>query len=313
MNMQRLGQTTRTLVTALWLPALFMAGVLSSYLLAFHHPAPHHISIAVAAAPTATVRAQDTQLDVAVPGGFTLRPVAGAAGARSAVLHLSAVAAYVPAGSHPLLYGAKADGLALETIVHQTFAAVAARTGGTLVFRELVPTVPGDALGTSPLYLILACVVPAYVMVVTMQRAVGFGLVVAGVVTFIAGGAVAAAASYLVAAYAVHAIPQHPLDLLYLFLLTQAVSLTSYGLVPFSAGSSLASRSRCSSCWACPAAAARSRSRSWCRAFSASCTRSCPWATASTPSAASATSATVGYCGLPRCSAPGSPSASRSS
>ena len=141
----------------------------------------------------------------------------------------------MPAGSHPLLYGAKADGLALETIVHQTFAAVAAQAGGTLVFRELVPTVPGDALGTSPLYLILACVVPAYVMVVTMQRAVGFGRL-ARVVTFIAGGAVAAAASYLVAAYAVHAIPQHPLDLLYLFLLTQAVSLTSYGLVPFFGG-----------------------------------------------------------------------------
>jgi len=234
MNMQRLGQATRTLVTGLWLPALFLAGVLSSYLLAFHHPAPHHISIAVAAAPTATARLQH-ELDVAVPGGFTLRPAAGAAGARSAVLHLSAVAAYVPTGSHPLLYGAKADGLALETIVHQAFAAVAARAGGTLVFRELVPTVPGDALGTSPLYLILACVVPAYVTVVTMQRAVGFGRR-ARVVTFIAGGAVAAAASYLVAADALHAIPQHPLDLLYLFLLTQAVSLTSYGLVPFFGG-----------------------------------------------------------------------------
>ncbi|HJY72790.1 MAG TPA: hypothetical protein VJ347_13500, partial [Streptosporangiaceae bacterium] len=72
MNMQRLGQTTRTLVTGLWLPALFMVGVLSSYLLAFHHPAPHHISIAVAATPTATARLQH-ELDVAVPGGFALR------------------------------------------------------------------------------------------------------------------------------------------------------------------------------------------------------------------------------------------------
>jgi hypothetical protein len=41
MNMQRLARVTRTLVTGLWLPALFLAGVLSSYLLAFHHPAPH--------------------------------------------------------------------------------------------------------------------------------------------------------------------------------------------------------------------------------------------------------------------------------
>src|SRR5690349_4465335 len=104
MNMQRLARVTRTLVTGLWLPALFLAGVLSSYLLAFHHPAPHHVSIAVAAAPAATARLQHA-LDAAVPGGFTLRAAAGAAAARSAVLHLSAVAAYVPAGSHPVLYG----------------------------------------------------------------------------------------------------------------------------------------------------------------------------------------------------------------
>src|SRR6201984_672257 len=124
MNTQRLGQTTRTLVTGLWLPALFMTGGLSSYLLAFHHRARHHIIIAVAAAPSATARLQH-ELDVAMPGGFALRPAAGAAGARSAVLHLSAVAAYVPTGSHPLLYGAKADGLALEAIVHQALPAAA--------------------------------------------------------------------------------------------------------------------------------------------------------------------------------------------
>jgi hypothetical protein len=95
--------------------------------------------------------------------------------------------------------------------------------------------VPEDAVGTSPLYLVLAGVVPAYFMVVTMQRAVGFGRR-AHVATIIGWGAATAAVSYLVAACAVHVIPQHPLDLLYLFLLTQAVSLTSYGLVPFFGG-----------------------------------------------------------------------------
>src|SRR5260370_22914300 len=107
MNRQRLGQAVRTLATGLWLPALFLAGLLCSYLLAFHDPAPHHASIAVAAAPAATARLQH-ELDVAVPGRFTLPPAAGAAGARSAVLHLSPVAAYVPDGPPPLLYGAKA-------------------------------------------------------------------------------------------------------------------------------------------------------------------------------------------------------------
>ncbi len=83
---KRVGEAVRTLVMGLWLPALFLAGLLFSYLPAFHHPAPHHVSIAVAASPAATARLQH-ELDVAAPGGFTLRPTVGAAGARAAVLH----------------------------------------------------------------------------------------------------------------------------------------------------------------------------------------------------------------------------------
>ncbi|MER5917736.1 carboxypeptidase regulatory-like domain-containing protein [Streptomyces sp. NPDC001982] len=231
---KRVGEVVRTLVMGLWLPALFLAGILFSYLPAFHHPAPHHVSIAVAASPAATARLQH-QLDVAAPGGFTLRPTAGAADARAAVLDHSAVAAYVPRGHRPLLYGAKADGAAMETVVRQTFAAVAGRAGHTLAFRELVPTVPGDASGSSLLYVVLACVVAAYFMVITMQRAVGFGRW-AHVATSIGWGAVTAAVAYLAAAYVVQVIPPNPLALLYLFLLTQAVSLTAYGLVPFFGG-----------------------------------------------------------------------------
>jgi hypothetical protein len=234
MDRRRVGEAVRTLATGLWLPALFLAGLLFSYLPAFHHPAPHHVSIAVAASPAATARLQH-ELDAAAPGGFTLRPAAGAAGARAAVLQQGAVAAYVPGGRHPLLYGAKADGAALETVTREAFAAVAGRAGGTLAFRELVPTVPGDAPGTSLLYVVLSCVVAAYFMVITMQRAVGFGRR-AHVATSVGWGAVAAAVAYLAAAYVVQAIPPHPLDLLYLFLLTQAVSLTAYGLVPFFGG-----------------------------------------------------------------------------
>jgi len=69
-------------------------------------------------------------------------------------------------------------------------------------------------------------------MVVGMQRAVGFSRY-AHLATIVGWGAVTAVFSYVVTAYAVHAMPQHPLDLLYLFLLTQAVSLPTYGLVPF--------------------------------------------------------------------------------
>jgi hypothetical protein len=224
-------KVVRTLVMALWLPALFLAGLLFSFLLAFHHPTPHHIKIAVAAPPAATSQLQH-QLDTAIPGGFTLRPVDSTAEARAAVLNNDAAAAYTPARHHPQLYGAKADGAAMESVIRQVFESAAQSSGATLDFHELVPTARGDALGTSPFYLLMACTLPAYFLVVAMQRAVGFSRR-AHVATVVAGGASAALATYLTAAYGMHAIPQHPLALLYLFLLTQAVALVSYGLVSF--------------------------------------------------------------------------------
>jgi hypothetical protein len=227
----RAGEIVRTLVMGLWLPAIFLAGLLFSFLPAFHHPTPHHVKIAVAAPPATTAQLQH-QLDTVVPGGFTLRPVDSVPEALSAVLNNDAVAAFAPTPHHPQLYGAKADGAAMESIVRQVFTSAAQQGGATLGFHELVPTRPGDTLGTSPFYLLMACTLPAYFLVVTMQRAIGFSRR-AHVATMVGGGAVTALACYLTAAYGMDAIPQHPLALLYLFLLTQCVSLTSYGLISF--------------------------------------------------------------------------------
>jgi hypothetical protein len=215
----------------LWLPAVFLAGLLFSFLPAFHDPAPHHIKVAVAAPPATTAQLQ-YRLDTAVPGGFTLRRVGSAAEARTAVLHHDAVAAFAPGRRHPQLYGAKADGAAMESIIREVFTAAAQKPGTTVAFHELVSTAPGDGLGISPLYLLMACTLPAYFVVVTMQRAVRFSRR-AHVATLAGAGAGAALAAYLTGAYGMDAIPHQPLALLYLFLLTQAVSLTSYGLVSF--------------------------------------------------------------------------------
>jgi len=132
----------------------------------------------------------------------------------------------------------------------------------------MVPTRPGDAPGTGPLYVVLSRAVAAYFMVVTMQRAVGFGRL-AHVTTSVGWGAVAATVSYLAAVHVVQVIPPHPLALLYLFLLTQAVSLTAYGLVPCFGGFSPGIAVTLSSCSACPAAEAPSPSSS-CQASSGS-------------------------------------------
>ncbi|MCO6006915.1 carboxypeptidase regulatory-like domain-containing protein [Actinoallomurus purpureus] len=227
----RAGGTVRTLVMGLWLPAIFLAGLLYSFLPAFHHPTPHHIKVAVAASPAMTAQLQQ-QLDTAIPDGFTLQSVDSAAEARSAVLNNDAVAAFAPTPHHPQLYAAKADGAPMESIIRQVFTSAAQKTGATLDFQELVPTRPGDTLGTSPFYLLMACTLPAYFLVAAMQRAVGFNRR-KHVATIVGGGAVAALACYFTAAYGMDAIPQHPLALLYLFLLTQSVSLTTYGLVAF--------------------------------------------------------------------------------
>jgi hypothetical protein len=225
------GETIRTLAMALWLPALFLAGFLFAFLPAFHDPAPHHIKIAVAAPPATTAQLQ-YRLDTAIPGGFTLRPVDSADEARSAVLNDDAKAAFIPAPHHPQLYGAKAHGAAMETIIRQVFTTAGQGAGTTVDFHELVPTRSGDTLGVSPLYLLMGCTLPAYFLVVAMQRAVGFSRR-AHVATIVCGGAIAALACYLTGAYGMNVIPQHPLALVYLFLLTQAVSLTTYGLISF--------------------------------------------------------------------------------
>jgi Carboxypeptidase regulatory-like domain/Protein of unknown function (DUF3533) len=227
----RAGDIVRTLVMGLWLPALFLAGLLFSFLTAFHHPTPHHVKVAVAASPAATAQLQH-QLDTAMPGGFTLQPVGSRAEARSAVLNGDAVAAFAPAAHHPQLYGAKADGAPMESIIREVFTSAAQTAGAAVSFHELVPTRPGDTSGTSPFYLLMACTLPIYFLVVAMQRAVGFNRR-AHVATMVGGGAATALACYLTGAYGMDVIPQHPLALLYLFLLTQAVSLTSYGLVAF--------------------------------------------------------------------------------
>jgi hypothetical protein len=225
---------TRNLATGLLLPAIYLIGVMCSYLPASHQPAPHNVRVAVAAPASVTARLQRA-FDDKIPGGFSLLSEPTPQDARTTVLDGGAVAAYVPGAHRSQLYGAKADGLTLESVIRSAFTAAAQKTGSTLDFHELVPTVPGDVPGTSPYFIVLACVLCSYFVVLAVQRAAGLSRR-AHVAILAGGGAVTAAVSYFSAAYALHAIPEHPLALLYLFLLTQSVSLTSYGLVPLFRG-----------------------------------------------------------------------------
>jgi hypothetical protein len=221
----------RTLAMGLWLPALFLCGFAFVYLSAFHQPSPHGVTVAVVARPRVLEQLQQ-HLDATVPGGFRLQPAFDAHQAQAAVLGREAVAGYVPDARHPALYLARAAGPALEPVIQQAFTALSDATGGPLITHELAPTAPGDGTGTSMLYLVLACTLPPYFVVVSMQRAVGFGRW-AHVITMASVGAFISAVCYLSAAYIFHVLPQHPLTMLYFFLLTQVISLTTYGLAPF--------------------------------------------------------------------------------
>jgi hypothetical protein len=223
-----------TIVRTLWFPAFMFAGFLVCYLLPFHNPVPHHVEVAV---PAASAGALQDALDHAVPGGFDIVPVPDADAARSAVTDRDTVAGYVPGPGDPELFTAKADGYSLESVLQKTFTAVA-RNGSRqsaeqppLKLTEVAPTAAGDGMGTGLFYVVLACTIPAYVMVMMLLRATNFGRR-DKIAVLAAAGAVLALVAYGVARW-MNVVPADPLAILFLFLMSQAVSQTALALVPF--------------------------------------------------------------------------------
>lgn len=218
----------RTLLETLWFPAFFFTGFLVCYLLPFHDPTPHHVEIAVAG-PSAEQLQQ--KLDEQSPGAFDIERVTDGDAARAAVTDREATAGYVPAPEAHDLYVAKAEGYTLETVVQKAFAPVAEHSGAELRMHDLAPTAPGDGMGTGLFYLVLACTIPSYVMVMMLLRATSLSRR-DKIITLVSAGAVLSCVAYLVG-LSMDVVPNEPLAILFVFLMTQAVALTSYGLVPF--------------------------------------------------------------------------------
>jgi hypothetical protein len=228
-NEERKPRLFATLAGALWFPALFLIGILTCYALPFHNPTPHDLRIAVANPPVAAAIGQ--RLAKEKPGAFDIVPVADDAAARRAVRDRSAAAAFVPGAGHDTLYVAKAGGTALVTVATTVFTAVSTATHTPLTVVDLAPTARGDVSGIGLFYLCLAPNVVPYVTVMVMLRVVTLGRR-AKLLTFVGVGAVVTVATHLFG-LALHLIPNEPLAILYGFLVTQAISWTVYGLVPF--------------------------------------------------------------------------------
>lgn len=223
-----IGETARTLVQTLWFPAFFFVGFLVCYLLPFHNPVPHHVEVAV---PGHSAVQLQHALDQKSPGAFDIKQVADPAAAQSAVTDRDAVAGFVPGADGSHLYTAKADGYSLESVLQKTFTSVSQQSGSPLHLHEVAPTAAGDGMGTGLFYLVLACTIPSYVMVMMLLRATNFSRR-KKIVTLMAASAVMSVVAYFVA-LGMDVIPSKPLAILFLFLMSQAVAQTSLALVPF--------------------------------------------------------------------------------
>lgn len=218
----------RTLAESLWFPVFFACGFVFCYLLAFHSPTPHHVKVAVAD-PAAATRIESA-LGKASPGAFDIQAVATAEDARQAVLDRDATAAYSADPRHPALFVAKADGYMLESVLNQAFAPIAAQTGHPLTVTDVAPTESGDTMGTGMFYLVLIWNIPSYIVVMMLLRAVTLSRR-AKVATLVGFGALLTLIGYA-GGVLMNVIPADPRAIGVAFLLTQAVSLTSFGLVP---------------------------------------------------------------------------------
>jgi hypothetical protein len=218
----------RTLFNALWFPAFFVIGFMVFYLIPFHSPTPHHVNVVVVGQQPAS--ALSVALGQHAPGAFDITSVPDQQAARDAVLHRDAIGAYDPGAGHPRLFVAKAAGAPLETVLQQAFSPVAAQSSAQLTIVDLAPIAQGDATGTGLFYLVMVCDVVGYVLVMMLLQAVALQGV-RKLLTITGFGAVASTVVFVFGA-TLNVIPVNLAILPVLFLLSQAVAFTTFGLAP---------------------------------------------------------------------------------
>ncbi|WP_431038750.1 hypothetical protein ACQYWQ_28915 [Streptomyces sp. P6-2-1] len=223
-----LAHLARTLASGLWFPLLFFFGFLLCYALPFHNPAPHDVRVAVSGPQAA--REIRAGFDEASPGAFDIISADTAADARRKVLDRDTEAAFAADAGRPTLYLAKADGALLEQAVTTAFRTLVERQGGQLTTVELVPTASGDTSGTGLFYLTMSLNISAYISVMMLIRA---HLTRRGkLLTLACLSAFMSLVAYFIGR-GLDIVPDEPLGILYLFLLSQAIAWVTYGLVPF--------------------------------------------------------------------------------
>jgi hypothetical protein len=141
------------------------AGFILSYVGAFHAPAPHHMTIAVAA--PAQVSAQLVPKLNAIPSApVQATAVSGEAAARRLVRADSVSSALIvnPAGATDTLLVASAAGAAQATAMEQVMTAAEARQHRLVTVTDVAPVQRGDARGLTGFYLVIGWLVGGYLV-----------------------------------------------------------------------------------------------------------------------------------------------------
>lgn len=217
----------RALASSLWFPVCFVVGFMACYLVLFHAPAPHDVSVAIVGEQAAATAS--AAMEQQVPGGFDVVSVGSAEEAREAIMDREVVVSYDPATRQ--LFTASANGLALEQMLLPVFGQMAAQSGGELQEVDFAPTLAGDPMGTGLFYVVITMNLVGYITVMMLLRATTLS-------TWTKLGARAgmgAFASVLCCSVAVglDVIHNNLGVLLIGFLLTQAIAWVTYGLVPW--------------------------------------------------------------------------------
>ncbi|GAB3274417.1 carboxypeptidase regulatory-like domain-containing protein [Parasphingorhabdus pacifica] len=217
----------RTLASTLWFPVFFVIGFLVCYLVPFHAPAPHNVPVAIVgqqAAATATEKMNER-----APDSFDVTAVDTPGAAREAISDREVIAAYDPTTRE--LFTAGANGKALQQVLLPAFTRQTPNGPAPPTVVDLVPTATGDVMGTGLFYVVITMNLVGYIAVMMLLRATTLTTRVK--LAALAGvGAFASVASYLVA-LGLDVITNHLGVLVVGFLLTQAVSWVTFGLVPW--------------------------------------------------------------------------------
>jgi hypothetical protein len=147
----------------LWLPVMFVVAFVLCYVLAFHHPAPKDMPVAVIGSEQQMGPLAE-QLEASSGGAFEVSVVPDLASVEADIRDGDLAGAFTPGspGSPAQLTVASSAQFQLATAAQQTFTALAAAEETVLQVDDIAPLPASDSYGTVGFYLALVFTIAGY-------------------------------------------------------------------------------------------------------------------------------------------------------